>query len=96
MPTFFIFITLMGCVIVRSSVLQWLRSLTLVQRVSGSIPDRAKFLFPLLLAPLLHATYGGDLAIGSEQATPDCLNTLFHHERTVLNTERSTLVKQEI
>ena len=59
--------------ILSSSLAWWLRSLTLVQRVPGSIPGRAQNLFPPLLALFLHLTCGPgavddkDLTVSSNQ-----------------------------
>ncbi len=66
----------------RSSVAQWVRSLTGVQRIPGSILGRAQKMFPWLLTPLLHMIMGQlQLMTKSSQSvlirvTPDCFSPL--------------------
>ncbi len=65
-----------------SSMVQWLRSLTLMRRIPGSIPgSEPKNMFPSLVATLLLLTCGAgavdnkDLAVSSDQGNADCLYT---------------------
>ncbi len=67
----------------RNSVAQGLRSLTLVQRVPGSIRGRAQKFVPISAYSILHLTCVAgavedkDLAVSSDQGiTPDCLGIM--------------------